>query len=152
MGSLVKKVTLDVAQPLHTIKLSSGGYAVCHGYSNDQDHRVCLLDDNGKVLDCFGSTKGSGQDQLDVCANVAEDVDGNLLVADSNNQRVILLINKGGKLTFGRELVTKKDGLTGPSRILSYGPLLYIADNTLDVNGVGVSGRILVFRVRDGAV
>jgi len=151
-GTLVRQVQLpsEITQPRHAIKLASGeGYAVCHGYGSDDQHRVCLVDNAGNVGDCFGNKAGDGPAHLDVCARVAEDDNQNILVADRNNKRVILLSNRNGKLKFEQEVVRKMDGLNGPYRILIDGPVLYVVDNTVDKDGSAVSARVVVFRVND---
>ena len=151
-GQLVRQVSLppEITQPRHTIKLSSGnGYAVCHGYGPDEKHRVCILDNTGKILDCFGNVAGKGQSQLDVCARIAEDKNQNLLVADRNNKRVILLSNNNGKLKFEQEIIKEGVGLSGPTRIVIDDPILYVVDNTIDKDGMAVSGKVFTFRVTD---
>jgi len=155
LGELRREIQFpaEITQPRHTIKLSSGnGYVVCHGYGAEEKHRVCLLDNTGAVLDCFGNMAGRGPEQLDVCARVAEDDNGNILVADRNNKRVLLLSNQNGKLKFVQELVKEVDGLNGPTRIVIDWPILYVADNTINTDGIAVSGRVLVYRVRDGKI
>jgi len=151
-GALVRRVPIppSIAQPRHTIKLASGkGYAVCHGYGPAEKHRVCLLDNSGTEIDCFGGFPGKGKDKLDVCARIAEDADQNIIVADRNNKRVILLSNQDGKLRYVAEIVRERDGLSGPIRIFLDGPILYVVDNTFN-EGLAVSGKVLVFRVKDG--
>jgi len=157
-GSLVREVKLpdEIVNPVQAIKLSPAfgeGYAVCHGYGETDQHRVCLLSNTGEVTDCYGSNKGKGPDNLNICSRIAEDVDGNIIVADLNNKRIILLVKKNGKLRFGKEIVREIDGLQGPTRIATYGPLLYVVDNTMNKAGsTAVSGRVLVYRVRSGNV
>jgi len=153
-GELKREVQIpsSITQPRHAIKLSSGeGYVVCHGYGADpEQHRVCLLGNTGTIKDCFGSMAGNGKEHIDVCSRVAEDDNQDILVADRNNKRIILLSNTNGKLKFKDELVTERDGLKGPTRILNDGPLLYVVDNLIDENGLAVSGKVLVFRMMDG--
>jgi len=152
-GEVVRQIQIPsgITQPRHTIKLTSGkGYAVCHGYGPVDKHRVCLLDNSGTETDCFGDVAGSGKDRLDVCARIAEDDNGDIIVADRNNKRVILLSNKNGKLKFVQEILREKDGLNGPIRVFIDGPILYVVDNTYDQDGLAIKGKVLAFRVKDG--
>jgi len=143
-GQLLKEIYVNVTQPRHTVKLRGGaGYVMCHGYGTDQLHRVCHLDNTGVILNCYGSTNGSGVGHLDVPSRVLEDDEGHILVADLNNKRVVQL---SPKLTYIRDLVTSADGLQGPYRLLLDGPLLYVADNTV-TGGLATAGRILTFKI-----
>jgi len=122
---------------------------VCHGYGEDE-HRVCLVSNTGVVQNCFGAKAGNGNAHLDVCSRIEEDDDGNFIVGDRNNKRVILVSKANGKLKFEQEIVRQGDGLNGPTRILKAGPVLYVVDNTVDKDGIAISGKVLSFRVSDG--
>jgi hypothetical protein len=144
-GRVLREIYVNVTQPRHTIKLRNGrGYAMCHGYGTDQLHRVCLLSDTGDVLKCYGSTNGSGIGHLDVPARVFEDEYSNIWVADLNNKRIVVL---SPSLEYITTLLSAKEGLQGPYRMLVDGSLLYVSDNTVE-GGLAVSGRVLVFQLQ----
>jgi len=66
-------------------------------------NRVCEVDMTGRMLKAFGSTSGDGVGQLNTPCDVSLDDDERIIVADTWNQRVLLL-NK--QLMLQRVLVT----------------------------------------------
>jgi len=89
-GSLIRKLSLDssIAYPMHCVQLSSDRFVVSHSGSL---HRVCLVDTNGSVPQCYGGFQGSGVGQLNRPRHLAVDGQGNVLVSDWGNNRVVLL-------------------------------------------------------------
>ena len=91
-GRLIREISLDesIVSPQHTVQLSSDRLLVSHG-ERETLHRVCLVTMNRSILQCYGGARGSGDGQLDVPRDLAVDRHGNVLVADSWNNRVVLL-------------------------------------------------------------
>ena len=85
-------ISLDgsIESPQHTVQLSSDRLLVSHG-SGDSPHRVCLVNMSGSIIQCYGGAGGSGDGQLYGPRDLAVDSYGNVLVADSINDRVVLL-------------------------------------------------------------
>lgn len=127
-GILVRSVRFqqDLASPWHVVPLftswwTSGQsnnvvnrYAVCHGWESSKLHRICWVDSSGKTLKTFGASNGSGSGKVDVPIRIAVDLFGYLLVADRNNNRIILL---SPNLVYIRDLINKSCGIKQPRRI-----------------------------------
>jgi hypothetical protein len=122
-GQLIREVSLqsDVIHPNHAVELTTDQFVVCHGDINDPLHRVCIVDSNGRVLQSYGGSKGSGSGQVNSPVRLA--VNGFILVADLNNDRVLML---SPKLTFIREVLTKMRGVLRMSLDV-YTGRLYVA-------------------------
>lgn len=99
----VVKLSPDITCPLSVIMTTRKTFIVSHGYRRHQMHRVCEVDMTGRVLKSFGSTHGNGVGQLCTPYHVSLDDEKRVIVADSDNNRVLLL-NK--QLTSPRVLVT----------------------------------------------
>ena len=78
--------------PLYAFQMSKDIYIVCHGMTDDGQHRVCEISPEGKIRDSYGGLRGKGPDQLDLPIGAALTKDGqHILVADYVNARVLLL-------------------------------------------------------------
>jgi hypothetical protein len=148
-GTQVKVINLqrsDIVHPAHTIQLTSNKYVVCHGTViggvSDPVHRVCVVDDDGKVLQSFGGSKGSGENQLNGPDRLAV-VNGFIFVVDFNNHRVIML---SPTLRYIRTVVS---GLSGwPDRMCfdEQSSRLYVDESEME-NNEWTTGRVNVFNV-----
>jgi len=89
-GNLNTKIYLDISieRPYHSIRLSSNRTVLSHVGAK---HRVCLVDTNGRILKSYGGPRGSGVGQLYEPGHLAVDRDGNVLVADCYNNRIVRL-------------------------------------------------------------
>ena len=104
-GSLLRTIRLerDIESPSQVIQLSSGQFVISH--SGDTQHRVCLVDDKGAVVRSYPSC-GSKM-RMDKPAGLAVDEHGNILVADSRNDRLLVL---NPTLTGARAMSVSVDG------------------------------------------
>lgn len=88
-GSLVREINLQpagITNPRWAIQLSNDQFAV------SQSHRVCITDNKGAILHSYGSTTaGSANGQLNDPMSLMQLRSGCLLVADSNNNRMLML-------------------------------------------------------------
>jgi hypothetical protein len=98
------------------------------------------VDSNGRVLQSYGGSKGSGSGQVNSPVRLA--VNGFILVADLNNDRVLML---SPKLTFIREVLTKMRGVLRMSLDV-YTGRLYVADCKWE-NKAWISGQVKVFNI-----
>ena len=91
-GRLIREISLDesIKYPRHTVQLSSDRLLVSHAGGGPR-HRVCLVNMSGSIIQCYGGARGSGDEQLKLPRHLAVDRHGNVLVADTNNDRVVLL-------------------------------------------------------------
>lgn len=141
-GKLVREIKLqsDIVNLWHAVEMCPDQLLVCHGDTNDQLHRVCIMDSNGCILQSYGGTKGSGREHMYVPVRIA--VNGFIFVSDLNNGRVFML---SPELSYIREVVS---GLRYPFRMFfdELNGKLYVADNYWE-NGNYVSGNIKVFSV-----
>ena len=75
-----------------TLQLTTGQFVVCHGDGDDQLHRVCLVDDEGKVTRSYGGQPGSDVGQLQRPFHLAVDENSRyIFVVEWSNHRVVLL-------------------------------------------------------------
>jgi len=92
-GQCVREITLhsDIMMPWHGVQLTTGQYVVCHGLWGSL-HRVCVVDDDGRVTRSYGGQRGSGVGQLHLPRHLAVDEDSQFIfVADRFNDGVVVL-------------------------------------------------------------
>jgi len=107
-GQCVREITLqsDIEWPWHAVQLTTGQYVVCQG------HRVCIIDDDGRVTHRYGGQRASDVGQLNWPSHLAVDEDSQFIfVADRFNHRVVML---SPTLEFVRYI---SDGLSYPQRL-----------------------------------
>ena len=112
-GQVVREIRLqsDIKCLYHAVQLTTGQYVVCHGCGKTL-HRVCMVDDEGRVTRSYGDQPGSGVGQLDEPRHLVVDEDSQFIfVADYWNDRVVLL---SPTLEFVREF---SDGVSKPVRL-----------------------------------
>jgi len=93
-GECVREIALqsDIEYPRHSVQLTTGQFVVCHGVSDSDFHRVCVVGDDGKVTRSYGGQRGSDVGQLNWPYHLAVDKDSQFIfVADRHNDRVVLL-------------------------------------------------------------
>ena len=94
-GQCVREMVLQsgIEYPWHAVQLTTGQYVVCHGLWGGI-HRVCIVDDDGRVTHSYGDQPGCdvGQQLLGCSCHLAVDEDSrSIFVADQRNGRVVLL-------------------------------------------------------------
>jgi len=89
-GVLIREITLDssIEHPMHSVALSSDRFVVSHRGSQ---HRVCIVNTNGSIVQCYGGVRGENVGQLRYPGSLAVDQHDNVLVGDYSNDRVVLL-------------------------------------------------------------
>jgi len=104
-GTLLLTIQLqaDIQFPNQVIQLSGGQFVISH---IGTQRRVCLVDDKGAVIRSFGGTPGSGLTKMNEPAGLAVDEHGNILVADEDNSRLLVL---DPTLTSAREMSVSVD-------------------------------------------
>jgi len=115
-GSLVQDIRLqaDIENPWHAVQLATTSkFLVSHnGYSDDSLHRVCLVGVNGAVVRSYGGQKGSELTRINCPGDLAVDRAGRILVADSGNNRLLVMDQS---LSSAHEMsVSVNGGLDGP--------------------------------------
>jgi|SRR6218665_458758 len=147
-GILLRTIILksDVGvdmNPWIALELESGNYLICHGESRARKHRVCVITSNGDVLKSFGNEKGSGVDRLFGPYHLVVDEIGNILVADCNNHRIVVL---SPNLQYLTEI---KADLRLPVKLCidSTTGTLYVADNEFQ-GAKQANGQIVVFKIK----
>jgi hypothetical protein len=93
-GRLIRSISLDVSidNLNHAIELLSGQFVVCHAGSTQ--HRVCVVDTAGRIVNSYGEPKGSSAGQLNEPSRLTVDSHGFVFVTDFGNNRVQLLSPK----------------------------------------------------------
>jgi len=103
----VIKLSRDITAPWCVAMTTRKTFIVSYGFPwHEMRHemsRVCEVDMTGRMLKAFGSAPGEGVGQLVMPCNVSLDDEERIIVADTANQRVLLL-NK--QLMLQRVLVT----------------------------------------------
>ena len=79
-----------IQYPKHAVKRKDGQYVVCHAEQQGFS-RVCRVPTDGYYRHCFGAMEGSGNDQLNCPCHVALREDNYVIVADNDNNRLVLL-------------------------------------------------------------
>ena len=101
---MIREIRLpsDMTTPLHAIQLRDNQYAVVHGWGSPELNRLCIVSGEGTLVKSFGSTLGSGPNQLSAPYRLAS-FGGSLIVADYYNDRLMLFdansLNVTGQLT-----------------------------------------------------
>jgi hypothetical protein len=97
-GKLLHRVQLsdDVIRPRHACAIAGEAHFVVSRVMKSRDDLRCdqisKVDDSGHVITVYGDRRGSGEQQLDDPCHVTLDPErGGVMVADSNNGRVVLL-------------------------------------------------------------
>jgi len=112
-GQCVREIALqsDISWPRHAVQLTTGQRVFCHGFVGSL-HRVCIVDDDGRVTRSYGGQSGSGVGQLNWPIHLAVDEDSQFVfVADCRNNRVVVL---SPTLEFVRYI---SEGLSKPQRL-----------------------------------
>jgi len=105
-GTLLQTIQLqpDIEYPRQVVELSNGQFVSSHIGTH---HRVCLLDVKGAVVRSFGGTPDCDLTKMNLPAGLAVDEDENILVADADNNRLLVLDRS---LTSAREMSVSVDG------------------------------------------
>ena len=92
-GELRREIALkgDVVDPYRAVHIDGDQFLVCHVERGADMHRVCLIDNQGNLIKSFGSTHGSGNANLWRPCRLVVDRNGFILVADSWNNRLVVL-------------------------------------------------------------
>ena len=105
-GVILRKIPLkEINSPMHAVELENGQFLVSQ--SSSTNHRVCLVDPNGKILKCIGGKPGSQADQFNHPSFLITDSSGVVLVADTRNKRIVSL---NSQLENFKEVVSSADG------------------------------------------
>jgi len=103
----VIKLSRDIfTSPWCAVMTTRKTFIVSYGYPWHEMNRVCEVDMTGHMLKAFGSAPGEGVGQLKVPWHLSLDDEERIIVADTLNNRVLLL-NK--QLMLQRVLVTWND-------------------------------------------
>ena len=113
-GTLLQNIQLPsgTGSPLHAIDLPSGQFVVsCRGSLRG----VCLVDTTGAVRRSYGGQKGSQLTEINYPSGLAMDKQGNILVADHSNNRLLVIDHS---LSSAHEMSVSVDGgLKGPDTL-----------------------------------
>jgi len=99
----VIKLSRNITTPHCVFLTTRKTFIVSYGREWHKMNRVCEVDMTGRMLKAFGSTPGDGVGQLSGPRHASLDDEERIIVADSNNHRVLLL---NEQLMLQRVLVT----------------------------------------------
>ena len=93
-GNLVREIVVNrfdtnLVELQHAIQMEGDKFLVCHAETTH--HRVCMIDNTGRVIKCYGGNKGSGIGHVNMPTYLAVDRNGFILVADCDNNRIVRL-------------------------------------------------------------
>ena len=113
-GNFIREIVVDrfdanLTRLTHAIQMEGDKFLLCHAETNH--HRVCMIDNTGRLIKCYGGNKGSGIGQLNHPAYLAIDRNGFILVADRDNNRIV-------RLNSSLEYISEIGGIQKPWRIL----------------------------------
>ena len=133
---------MDINYPSHAVKRSDGHYVVCH--TDEKLSRVCRVGKDGYFRHCFGGLTGAEADQLNYGCHLALRDDNYVIVADNDNNRLLLLDKS---MEFVKSLVVDfrephRVWIDPQSRLLYVGECMNYAVSDID------KGCIKVFNVR----
>jgi len=105
-GTLLQTIQLqpDIECPGQVVELTSGQFVISHRGTH---HRVCLLDVRGAVVQSYGGAPGSDLTKMSNPEGLTVDKYGNILVADRDNNRLLVLDHS---LTRAHEMSVSVDG------------------------------------------
>jgi len=92
-GTLLQNIQLqaDTGDPWHAVQLpSTSQFLVSHGVGRSL-HRVCLVGIDGAVVLSYGGQQGSELTQMSAPRGLAVDREGRVLVADRDNNRLLVM-------------------------------------------------------------
>jgi len=108
-GTLRQNIQLqaDIKYPCHAVQLpTTSQFLVSYGY-NDSLHRVCLVGVDGAVVRSYGGQRGSELTQMNWPRCLAVDREGRVLVADADNNRLLVMDQS---LSSAHEMSVSVDG------------------------------------------
>ena len=113
-GNLVREIVVNrfdenLIGLQHAIQMDGDKFLVCHIEATHR--RVCMIDNIGRVIKCYGGNPGSGIGQLNIPRHLAIDRNGFILVADQDNNRIV-------QLNPSLECISETVGIQQPWRIL----------------------------------
>jgi len=132
-GDELRRVPLpDYMDPLHAVESPSGTFIVSHRNLQLDQNQVSEVNTEGQVLRQFSGSP------LGQTLHIAADSDGNIIVADRDYRRILLL---DAKLALRRIIIDEHQ--------LNYGPLLlcYMEQSGQLLVGFDVSNSVAVFDV-----
>lgn len=151
-GQLVRDIKLNVItgvrHPWHAVKLTNGHYVFSYGDLDDAMHGVCVVDGKGQVVRLLCERKGLSLRNLDVPVNLLIDKRGQIMVADHNNGRVLLL---NANLEPQKAIISRSQGLRKPIRLAmdEASGCLYVADCEFDfATRKWKEGEVLIMRIK----
>ena len=128
-GIMRREIVLqwDIKYLYRAIQLDNDQFLVSH----ESMHRVCLIDNKGKLIKSFGGTTGTKGGPLNFPHQLVVDQDGFVLVADSGNNRVVLL---DSNLEFVKDLIPSSAGMKDicALHLVEQHGKLYVSDDTND--------------------
>jgi len=87
----VIKLSRDITVPLHVVMTTRKTFIVNYGLPWHEMNRMCEVDMTGRMLKAFGSAPGRDVGQLYSPSYISLDDEERIIVADSSNDRVLLL-------------------------------------------------------------
>ena len=117
VGSCVREIQVNAIDGTiiglrHAIQLDDDRFLICH--ATKKHHRVCIIDNNGRMMKSYGGIEGSKIGQMSWPSYLSIDRNGSILVVDINNNRIIQL---NASLEFIREFIPGSVGLKKPIRM-----------------------------------
>ena len=94
VGTFIRKILVDridanLVGLAHAIQLEEDKFVICH--DGNTHHRVCIIDNTGRVIESYGGSRGGGIGHLICPAYLAIGRNGSILVADRHNYRIVQL-------------------------------------------------------------
>ena len=91
VNEMIINLSRGITSPFSVVVTSRKTFVISYGCPCHEMNGVCEVDRNGQMLKAFGSSPGEGVGQLNMPCDVSLDDEEQIIVADSNNNRVLLL-------------------------------------------------------------
>jgi DNA-binding beta-propeller fold protein YncE len=112
----------------------NGDVYVTDGYANS---RIVKFDKNGKFLEIIGGVKGSGPGEFNLPHAIVFDSKGRMLIADRENERIVILDQDG-------KFLGEWKGLSKPSGLaIAPDDTLYVGDVDASSVTIAKDGKVL---------
>lgn len=127
-GCLLKKIELDagIDFPLQAVELSSGQFVIRH--RGNERHSVSIVDQAGRILQSYDGRRELSLVPYYASSHLAVDSQGNVFVADSEKNRVLLLTKTLTRIAYV-SLPGDKLNRLGALHLHEHSRRLYICDD-----------------------
>lgn len=93
-GHPIREIVLDISirYAFQTLQLPNKQFIIAHGDSRSSIQRICVINEEGQIINCFGGEEGRGEGRVSGPYSIVQDSSRKrVFVADCWNNRIIIL-------------------------------------------------------------